>query len=262
MKILLGLFIGMGISSLLHAQQGKYHKEIPDIPTVPGLVQDLGDMLSSSEEDQLENKLYQYEKQSSNEIAVVTVTSLGDLEIADFATELGRKWDIGKASKRNGVLLLIAKNDRELFIAPADRLQGALTDVECWQIIDKKIVPQFRAGYVYEGINVGTTAIMEAIAGEFTNDGQGTPPPVKISTILILLLFMALLIFLIARKSKRIYVSRRGYRYGDDDQWFGGGFGGGSWGGGFGGGSSGGGGFGGFGGGGGGFDGGGAGGSW
>lgn len=245
-------------------QTRTFHDIIPAVPSSPALVHDYASMLSSVERQELEAKLYQFERETSNELAVVIVDTLGYMEISEFANELGRKWSIGKASKRNGILLLISKKDRQLNISPADRLQGALPDATCGKIIRSVIVPEFRAGNYYQGITAGVEAIMAATRGEFTADEAKESPADLVVFLLIMVLFIVILLFIIFRKNKQVYVSRRGYKYDDWNNggggWFGGGssWGGGSWGGG----SSGGGGFGGFGGGGGGFDGGGASGSW
>jgi uncharacterized protein len=220
-------------------------------------------LLNSEEQDSIESKLYRFERETSNEIAVVIIDTLGYMEISEFATELARKWAIGKASKRNGVLVLISKKDHAIQISPADRLQGVLTDGTCGKIIRSIMVPEFRAGQFYDGISKGTEAIMQATRGEFSAEEEQGSGADALIFFFIIVVFIVILLFIIFRKNKQVYVSRRGYRYDDDwnnrgGGWFGGGgFGGGSWGGG----SSGGGGFGGFGGGGG-FDGGGASGSW
>lgn len=240
------------------AQIGKYHDVIPDVPTTPALVHDFGNMLTADEEFSLEQKLNKFNNETSNELAIVIVDNLGEMEVGDFAIELGRKWDIGKASKRNGILLLVSKTDRKIFIAPGDKLQGALTDGECGSIIRNIIVPNFKAGNTYEGLSQASDKIIEAVEGEFTNDEIAQGDGVSgFAAILFILFFIVIFIVIIysIRNKNNIYVSRRGYRY-DDDNWTrGGGFGGGSD-------NDSGGGFGGFGGGGSGFDGGGASGSW
>lgn len=246
--------------------QTSYHKAIPDLPAHPRLVNDFADMLSEGEEMQLESKLLNYETESSNEITIVTVTDLDGMDVSEFATELGRKWDIGKEKKKNGVIVLASKNDRKINISPGYGLSGVLPDIICGRIIRDEIVPNFKAGNYYQGFDDATNSIIAASKGEFTNDDEQQSNEVSPVFLFIMILFVFGLLFLffyLRRNSKNIYVSRRGYKYDNDGWgrgggWFGG-FGGG--GGGFGGGNSGGG-FGGFGGGGGGFDGGGASGSW
>lgn len=247
------------------AQTNSFHDIIPEPPNPPSLVSDLGGILSKEEEVQLENKLEMFEKETSNEVAVVTLDTLGYMEVSEFALELARKWNIGKASKKNGVLLLVSKKDRKINISVSDHLQGALTDHTCGKIIRDSIVPEFRAGNYFTGLDKATNGIIAATRGEFTND-EPKKGGTSIAKILIILAILLFIIFISNQNRKRTYVSRRGYRNKDDDWgggWFGGfgggSFGGGSWGGGS---SGGGGGFGGFGGGGGGFDGGGSSGSW
>jgi uncharacterized protein len=84
----------------VYAQNTSLEKILPDVPSTPKLVNDLGDMLTPDEELKLENKLFQYEQKTSNEIAIVTIESLQGHSIEEFAVALGRKWDIGKASKK------------------------------------------------------------------------------------------------------------------------------------------------------------------
>lgn len=247
---------------VVFAQQ-TFHANIPDVPTSPGLVFDYGQMLSDDEEEKLSALVVNYYNESSNEIAVVTVDNLGGLDISTFANELGRKWDIGDKEKKNGVVVLVSKTDKKINISPGYGLQGALPDVICSRIIRDDIVPNFRAGQVYNGLSIAVTHIIAATRGEFTQDdlpNQSIQP----TTLFVIIFFFILIVIVLSfvfRNKKNIYVSRRGYSYGDDWQNRGGGWfsSGGSWGGND---NDSGGGFGGFGGGGGGFDGGGASGSW
>lgn len=242
--------------------QSKYHSQIPDVPATPALVNDFGKMLTPDEVLLLETKLLNFEKESSNEVVIVTLESLGGLEIADFAVELGRKWDIGKESKKNGVLILASKTDRKINISPAYGLSGVLPDVVCSRIIREQIVPNFKNGNIYKGFDEAVDKIIGYSKGEFTADekGNGGGFPVILFIIFFIILIFVFF-FVIRNKNGGTYVSRRGYRNIDAGWGSGGGFfGGDSWGGGSSGSDSGG--FGGFGGGGGGFDGGGASGSW
>ena len=244
-----------------------FHTFIPDPPNPPMLVNDFGDMLSPEQEFSLESKLLKYEQTTSNEIVLVTVSTLNDMEVSEYALETGRKWDIGKAKKKNGVLMLASSGDRKIWIAPGSGLSGVLPDIVVGRIVRNSIIPRFKEGNYYGGFDAGLEAIMAAARGEFTSDEtiRAKPIPVWMGVFLIIMFgLLFFVVFYLMSKAKGVYVSRRGYKYDDagwgGGGWFGGGSGGGSWGGGNS--SSGGGGFGGFGGGGGGFDGGGAGGSW
>lgn len=248
------------------AQSSSLQQALPPVPDPPRLVNDLGNMLDAADEQKLEQKLIDYEKSSSNEIAIVTIDRLGDFDIAEYANELGRKWNIGKASKKNGVLILASKEDRKINISPGYGLSGRLPDITCGRIIREQIVPNFKQGNFYAGFNEATDAIIRYAADEFTADPEekGSALIVFLVLLFIIIVFASVVfgIFYAIRNNKGTYVSRKGWSDRNND-WGGpwGGFGGGSsWGGSSGGGS--GGGFGGFGGGGGGFDGGGASGSW
>ena len=255
----LTIFIGILLLSIFCLQaQTTYHKGIPDLPATPRLVNDFAGMLTPEEVNLLETKLLNFEKTSSNEVTIVTVTDLDDLEVSEFALELGRKWDIGKEKKKNGVLLLDSKNDRKINISPGYGLSGVLPDITCGRIIREYIKPNFKNQAYYKGFDEATTAIISATQGEFSNDELKPKKTSGVFTFLkiIVIIIVIILYFFFRRNSRNIYVSRRGYRYNDGGSWGGfGGFGGG-------GSDSGGGGFGGFGGGGGGFDGGGASGDW
>jgi uncharacterized protein len=241
-------------------------KALPEVPSPPHLVNDLGGMLTDEEELKLETKLIEYEKNTSNEIAIVTVDNIGEFEISEYANELGRKWDIGKSSKKNGVLILASKSDRKINISPGYGLSGVLPDGVCGSIIRQQIVPNFKAGNYYLGFDAAVEKLKQHISNEFTAE-ETTEDGIGLFVFLfIFFIFIAIIFFFfyISRNRSSTYVSRRGWTTKHDDWnsnsgggWLGGGFGG------FGGGGSdSGGGFGGFGGGGGGFDGGGASGSW
>lgn len=250
------------ISNQLSAQSTSLQKLLPPVPSPPHLVNDLGDMLSDEEELTLENKLVEYEKKSSNEIAIVTIESLEGNEVSEYANELGRKWDIGKSSKKNGVLILASKTDRKINISPGYGLSGVLPDITCGRIIREQIVPNFKNGNYYKGFDEAVDIIVLRAGNEFVADeipqGDGS---IGLLTLIFIFLIFGLIIFVffyMIRNRNATYVSRRGW-INTNDTWGTGGFGGGGFGGG---GDSGGGGFGGFGGGGGGFDGGGSSGSW
>ncbi len=110
------------LSSCFLFSQSTYHKAIPDLPSPSRLVNDFADMLTSDEESQLEATLLNFANESSNEITIVTVEDLDGMEVSEFALELGRKWDIGKEKKKNGVVILASKNDHKINISPGDGL--------------------------------------------------------------------------------------------------------------------------------------------
>lgn len=239
------------------------------LPVEQALVVDKAGMLSSAEARQLEQKLIAYDDTTSTQILVVTIPSLGGVPIADYAVELGRQWGVGQQGKDNGVVILVARDDREVYIATGYGLEGAIPDAVAARVIRNIIVPNFREGRVYDGLSQATDALIKAARGEFVADtprsltrDTGGDGGIPIGVILIILL-----IIIVATSDT--WNDGHGGGHGGKRRkrrgWeppiiiWGGGFGNRS-GGGFGGGGFGGGGFGGFGGGS--FGGGGAGGGW
>jgi uncharacterized protein len=257
-KLLLPIFLFFALFA-----SAQIEKAIPEAPNPPRLVVDLTGTLTQDQQQALERKLVAYDDTTSNQIAVVIISTTGDYDISDFSFALGRKWGVGNKEKNNGVVLLIAKNDRKVFIAPGYGLEGAIPDITAKQIVENIIVPNFKGNDFYRGIDEGTDAIISAAQGEFVAEqgyaqrGQKGRPFPLIGIIILIIVFI-----IIAKSGGGgrggSFMSRRGYRNINRPNifWFppSGGGGGGGFGGG------GGGGFGGFGGGS--FGGGGAGGSW
>lgn len=244
-----------------------------DIPKKPGLqtsVYDGAKMMSGYEKNALEQKLIKYSDTTSTQIVVATITNLKGEDIAYYATKWAHEWGIGQKVEDNGVFVLVAKDDRKLWIATGYGVEHLLTDAMSKRIIERVILPEFKQGNFYQGLDKGTTAIMQVLNGEYQgvreDDSTGTGIP-----IFFIILFFIILLIILSNRNRGNRGGRRYYdRNGDAARSLleaiilsragRGGFGGG---GGFGG-SSGGFGGGGFGGGfgGGGFGGGGAGGSW
>ena len=220
--------------------------------------------MDASQQAQLEQKLLDYERNTSTQITVVTIKNLGGYEIAQYAVELGNRWGVGHKGKDNGVLVLASMDDRKVNISTGYGLEGALTDATSGRIIRNEIVPSFKSGNYYEGFNKAADAIIAATKGEYTADkkDQREERNLPIGRIVLIIIILLFVLSRMGGGGGGGYMSRRGYR-GFGGGFMGGflggslgsgGFGGGSWGGGSGGG------FGGFGGGG--FGGGGASGSW
>ncbi len=141
-----------------------------EVPPNDGFVTDTAGILKPEEDAQLELMLAQYQKETTNEIAVVILQSLAGEPIADAAVAIGRKWGVGTRESNNGVLLVIAYEDHSIFLATGYGLEGALPDIVAKGIIDTEIAPQFRDGNYYEGVTAGVLAIEKHIAGEYKAD--------------------------------------------------------------------------------------------
>lgn len=248
-----------------------FAQEVPPRPSPARLVNDFTNTLTEDQRATLEQKLVAYDDSTSNQIAIVIVATTNDYAPVDYATKLGREWGVGNKKNNNGVVILIAKNDHQIFIAPGYGLEGALPDIICKSITDNEIKPNFRQDDYYRGLDLGTTAIIKAAAGEYkapAGYGSSKGKPGGGGSILGIIVIIFIIIMLVGRgrggggRGGGMY-GRSGYGNFATGAILGSLFGGGGrGGGGFGGGGSsgGGGGFGGFGGGS--FGGGGSGGSW
>lgn len=131
----------------------------PDFPALTGRVVDQAQLLSPEAEAALTTKLEALERDTSDQLVVVTVDSLQDREIEDYGYQLGRAWGIGQTGDDNGVLLIVAPEERKVRIEVGYGLEPVLTDALSALIIHNEILPSFRDGYFERGIQQGVAAI-------------------------------------------------------------------------------------------------------
>jgi len=115
-----------------------------DFPALTGRVVDNANLLSAQQESRLTQQLASHEEATSNQVVVVTLPSLQGTSIDDFGYQLGRHWGIGQAGRDNGVLLIVAPNERKVRIEVGYGLEGDLPDAIARAIIDQNILPAFR----------------------------------------------------------------------------------------------------------------------
>ncbi len=190
---LVGLFLFANIASAF------------DVPSHDGFVTDLASVLSDQEKQQLETQIKTTEEATTAEIAVLTIPSLEGADIAQYATAVGQEWGVGKDDRDNGVLILIAVEDRKFFIATGYGVEGILPDIRAKQIGDSNFPVYFRKGDYAGGITAALTDIDgflrqdESIVSKYKNspastDSTGDKEDVMISlTIVASLILMAFL---------------------------------------------------------------------
>ena len=249
--------------------------DIPDKPKyIPPVIDSTG-TLQQYQFNALTQKLRHYSDSTSTEVIVVIIPTTKGENIGLLTPRWGQKWKIGQAKEDNGVFILLAINDRDIWISPGYGVEDRLTAGIVGELTRNVIIPEFKRGDYYSGLDKGTDAIIDVLSGAYKNNrtkesSSGIPFEV------IIFLFIIFIIFVIAISKTRgggnggnrgnrsdsrsileaIILSNMGrgsYSGGSSTGGFGGGFGGSSGGGSFGGGGFGGGG---------GFSGGGAGGSW
>ena len=237
--------------------------EIPEKPSKQTSVYDYIDLLPTGQEKALEQKLIRYSDSTSTQIVLAVISSTQGENINYLGAQWGQMWGIGQADKDNGILILLAKDDRRIAINTGQGVEFALTDAMSKRIIEKIIVPQFRQDDYYGGLNKGADAIFQILNGDFKEERDfSNDQSFPFESLLPFVIFFVILIIL-SRRNRRGGGRNGGRRSRGLDLWdiiilsnmgrsrgpgggfgSGGGFGGGSggFGGGFGGGSFGGGG--------------------
>jgi len=127
-------------------------------------------LFSATQKASLESTLSAHESATSNQIVVVTLASIQGYDIADYGYQLGRAWGIGSKEHNNGVLLIIAPNERKVRIEVGYGLEGALPDAIANSIIQNTILPAFKQKNYFEGASSGVNAIISAVKGEYKAD--------------------------------------------------------------------------------------------
>jgi uncharacterized protein len=157
-----GILLGIGLLFCM----GPALAAEPTYPALTGRVVDDANLLSQSDRDELDADLKALEDKSSDQLVVVTLPSLQNLSIEDFGYQLGRHWGIGTKQLNNGVLLIVAPNERKVRIEVGRGLEPTLTDALSKIIIETSILPRFRAGDFAGGIKYGVRDLTLALTGD------------------------------------------------------------------------------------------------
>jgi uncharacterized protein len=145
--------------------EGALAQEIT-FPSLTGRVVDEANLLGAAARADLEAKLAALEEKTTDQLVVVTVRSLGGRSIEEYGYRLGRSWAIGQKDKNNGVLLIVAPNERKVRVEVGYGLEGALPDAISNLIIQNVILPRFKANDYPGGIASGVDEIIKVLSGE------------------------------------------------------------------------------------------------
>ena len=177
-----------------------------DFPELSGRVVDQADILDPATEHALTARLAAHEKAGGNQVVVATVESLGGQAIEEYGYQLGRAWGIGQAGEDNGVLLIVAPNERKVRIEVGYGLEGDLPDVIASNIVQTKILPAFWEQDFGGGVTAGVTAIVAALGGEYVFEQRAQPRQRRSSpfVIIVQIMFVLLIVFsMIGRRGRR-----------------------------------------------------------
>jgi uncharacterized protein len=146
-----------------------------DVPPLTGRVVDLAHVLPDSTKESLLARMAAHEADTSNQAAVLILPSLEGESLEEFSHRVATTWKLGQKGTDNGVLLLVAIQERKVRIEVGYGLEGVLTDARSAQIIRNDIVPRFRAGDLPGGVSAGVDAILRTIEGTYQSTGGAVP---------------------------------------------------------------------------------------
>jgi len=136
-------------------------------------INDEAHLFSENERDELLNLVQNFEQNSTTQIAIVTLKSLENKSIEELSLDIARGYELGQKGSNNGVLLLVAPNERKVRIEVGYGLESVLTDAVASQIISSKMIPEFKKGDMSHGVKQGVIAIIKAASGEeFVNANE------------------------------------------------------------------------------------------
>lgn len=184
-------------------------QNFPAQPNPPRLVYDATLTLAQHEVEQLESKLVAYNDSTSTQIAIVIIRSTDEYPIDEYSFELAEKWGIGQKNRNNGILILVAKDDRKIAIATGYGVEGAVPDALAKRIINQIIRPNFRTDKYYQGLDEASNILIGLLQGEYTADDLPEDASKEITwlPIIMILLFLMLIVFTKYRQVKRYSIT-------------------------------------------------------
>jgi uncharacterized protein len=151
-----------------------FAQRIPSRPEPPRLVNDFVGLLSSDEANSLERKLVSFSDSTTTQIAIVITDDLGGYVPDEYAERIGDSWGVGLKGKNNGIVILVktssAGTKGDVVIKTGYGIEGAIPDITCGRIVNYEIIPAFRKGEYFEGLDKATNTLMSLARGEFSAD--------------------------------------------------------------------------------------------
>lgn len=202
--------------SALAVAQGVPEEDLPAMQNPPMAVNDFASLLSASEEQALEQKLRNFYDTANSAVVVVTVPSTEPYETAQFAISLYEQWGVGRGKQDNGVLVLVAAEDRRMWITTGYGLEGAIPDALAKRVVEQIMKPNFRENRFYAGLDEATTALMGLASGEYSDlpsdrsqkeDGSGIGPML---VIFFIFFFIILPIIMAGKRGRNRNLGGRG----------------------------------------------------
>ncbi len=188
--LLRGLSLAAWLWLLAAVVSPAFAQGLAAVPQLTARVTDLTGTLAADQSSALEAKLAAFEQSKGSQVAVLIVPTTQPEAIEQYSIRVVDQWQLGRGKVDDGVLLLIALNDRKVRIEVGYGLEGALPDATANRIIQQDIAPAFKRGDYYDGINTGVDRIMRVIEGEPLPDPEFSPPAAGIPGLLHFLPFL------------------------------------------------------------------------
>lgn len=179
-------------------------------PRPPNHFNDFASTVRPETATQLNRELAQFERDTSNQIVVAIYPRMqSGSSVEDYAVRVAQSWGVGQKDRKNGAVLFVFQQTRDIWIATGYGLEGPLPDALCKQIIENEIIPRFRAGDFDGGLSAGVRAIMAAVRGEYRGtgrtaaDAQSNSVGATGSGLLFTIIFVFIILSLLRRQSRR-----------------------------------------------------------
>lgn len=203
-KSTLKLGIGLIMFCFLTSFSGFAQFDIPPIPEEQTSVYDYIGLLSSSEKNSLEQKLIRYSDTTSTQIVVAIIATTKGENIGLLTPKWAHEWGIGQKKEDNGVFVLLARDDRKIWISPGYGVEDRLTAGITGEIVRNVIIPEFKKGDYYQGLNKGSDAIFQVLNGAYQGTRKSNSNGSNfVPMVVFLLLFFVFLVFIIAITKNR-----------------------------------------------------------
>ncbi len=211
--ILLILLISI-FSSFLFTANAQYN--IPEKPEFQTSVYDYINLLSAVEKSSLENKLIKYSDTTSTQIVIAIISTTKGENIGLLTPKWAHAWGVGQEKEDNGVFILLAKDDRKIWISPGYGVEHKLTAGIVGEITRNIIIPEFKRGSYYNGLNKGSDSIFEVLTGEYQGTRQSDSGDFPVGVIIFLIFIFIILIIALSKNQGKGGGNRRN-RSGSND---------------------------------------------
>lgn len=173
---------------------------IPEKPDFQTSVYDYANLLSPQEKTQLEEKLIRYSDSTSTQIVVATIETINGEDIGILTPKWAHQWGIGQAKEDNGVFILVAEKEHKIWIAPGYGLEDRLTAGIGGEITRNIIIPEFKAGSYYKGLDKGADALFDVFKGKYKGERKQNKKDDKFPILPIIIIVVVILIIIAKNK--------------------------------------------------------------